>query len=370
MLLSRLAACVLALGVTTALPALAQPAGDLPVKVIESPRLTDDDLKQITAFIERFKAQLANEKDRNGVKVARMRLIEPLTNANVSVDFRIKYSEALVPVLDPLVRSEHDFIASNATQILGELATPRALDPIGVALADKREAVRFSAAYSCQRVFENLTRPSPGLTSVQASAVIDTVVARVSKEEDANVAQALVMALEAATEIPSAQLKDVRAYAVTSAAKSIAARAKAMDGKQEIHPSWRQVLWRANRLTRSALTQAPANEPRLSDEALKQVGGLAGHTMALVLRRMNAPGGIAPDERALLSQTVALAEASYYFAYSNKGGNPVDARLGKLVEDGDVKKFTDAVMEIIGPKKPLTSSAFGFPDDEFVPGKP
>lgn len=366
-LLSRLAACVLFVGVG-ALPAAAQPA-DLPPQVVTQAKLSDEDLKQLTAFIERYKAQLANDKDRNAVKVARVRLIEPLMNPQASVDFRIRYSEALSPVLEPLVKSTSDFIASNAVQILGELATPRAVERITAVLADKRPSVRYSASYAIQRVFENLLRSNPGLTSEQTRTLVDTVTTRLTSEDDANVAQGLVMALEAASEIPASQVRDVRAYSVTSAAKGVAARAKAMDGKQAIDPRWRQVIWRTARLTRTALTQAPPNEPRLTDDALKASGGLAGHTIALALRRVKN-GLPAGEERDILAQSVALAEATYFFASSNLGGKPNEAQLSKLVLEGDAAKFEAAAMDIIGPNGVLTSPTFGFPDNEFVPGKP
>lgn len=365
MLLSRLAACVLLL-CAAASPVLAQ-AG-LPDPLVERARLTDDDLRLIQQYVERYKAALGNTKDPNAVRVARNNLIEPLTNPEASVDFRIRYSEILVPLLDPLSQDKDDFIASNAVRILGELATPRAIERITSAMTDKRPAVRFSAAYAAQRTFENVKPPrSPGLTSEQAKGLIDLIAARVSAEDDANVAQELVSAFEAAAEIPSSQLKDVRAHAVANAARSVAARAKAMDGKTEIASGWRMVIWRANRLARTALTQAPAGEPRLSPEALKQVGGLAGHSLALALRR-HAAGVASAPERELLVQIVALAEASYYFAHSARGGgqNIVDKRLGQTLQAGDDARFRTDVLEVVGPNGALTGPDFGFPDNEFV----
>jgi hypothetical protein len=369
-LLPRLAACALLVGVAAS-PAMAQLS--IPDAVLTSPRLSDDDAKVLQAYIDKYKANLDKDADRNAVKVARNYLVEPLANPGVSVDFRIRYSGQLITVLDPLLKSTSDFVASNALQILGELATPGAVEKIVPMLADKRPTVRFSAAYACERVFENLMpNRSPGLTSTQATGLVDAVTARIAAEDDANVAQELVSALEAAAAIPAAALKDVRSAAVASAARSVAARAKGMDGKESLAAGWRGVLWRANRLTRTALTQAPASatEPKLSDEATKQAGALAGHTLALVLRRMQA-GIASPDERDMLAKIAALAEATYYFTHSARGGtpNPQGYKLDKLVGDLDAAKYEAGAMEIIGPNGALTSPAFGFPDDEFVPKK-
>ncbi len=369
-LFSRLAACVLMVG-AAALPAMGQ-AGDLPAQVTEAVRLTTAQEQQIQAFVAKYKDQLSKAGDPNAVKVARVRLIEPLMNPRVSVDFRMKYSAALVPVLDPLLSDKSDFVASNAAQIIGELATPTAVEKLIATLADKRPTVRFSAAYALQRTFENLMPPrGPGLTAQQVKNVIDSIKTRAAAEEDANVVQELVLALHAATEIPTAQLQDVRGYAVTAAASTIAVRAKAMDGKQELPSAWRVVLWRANRLTRTALTEAPANEAKLPTESLKQAGSLAGHTLALVLRRTQA-GIVTPAERDALAQMAALAEATYYFSHSaiHPDGGVKAFELGPMIKASEDKKFSDSVLEIIGPNGALTSPDFGFPDNEFVPKKP
>jgi len=362
-LISRLAACVLMVG-AAALPALGQQGLD--DKVTTQARLTDDDVRQIQQYADKYKDQLRSE-DPSAVKVARNHLIEPLVAPEVSVDFRLRYTLVLLPVLEPLLRHERDLIASNAARILGELGTPRAVDQIVQVFADKRPAVRYSATYAAQRVFDNLMPPrSAVLSSEQASRFIDAIAARMGVEDDANVVQGLVLALQAASSIPSTQLKDIRTYAVASAARSVAARAKAMDGKSELTPGWRSVFWRASGLTRTALTQAPPNEPRLTPEGLKQAGGLAGQTLALVRRRVQA-GVASPDEREMLAKIAALAEATYYFAHSAMGGESVkEYQFGPMLTANEDAKFVERVLEIIGPNGALTSQPFGFADTEFV----
>ena len=88
-----------------------------------------------------------------------MRLIEPLMNPRVTVDFRIRYTAALVPVLEPLLSDKSDLVASNAVLIAGELATPGGVEKVVQVFADSRPTVRFSAAYAAQRTFENLMPP-------------------------------------------------------------------------------------------------------------------------------------------------------------------------------------------------------------------
>jgi predicted metallopeptidase len=368
-LLSRLAASVLALGATSLAAHGQQGLGEA---VTEAARLSDDNQRQIQQFVDQHKADLAKAAEPAAVRAARVRLIEPLVKPTVSVEFRLAYSTALVPVLEPLVADKSDFVASNAVQVLGELATPRAVDQVTRALSDKRAAVRFSAAYAAQRTFENLMPPrGAGLTPAQVIAVVDEVSNRLSKEDDANVTQALILALEAASSVPSSQLAGVRSHAVANASARVAAIAKAVDAKGPVSPGLQAVLWRTNRLCRTALTEAPANEPRLSAEALKQTGGLAGHSLALVRRRLAAPQPPSADERDMLVKVVALAEASYYFAHSAIArGDVVDAKLAQALTAGDDAGFRSKVLDIIGPHGALTSPAFGFPPTEFVNEKP
>ena len=164
----RFATLVGALAVCAALglarPAEAQRA--LTQEIVESANLTQGDRDRIRTHVESNRSGLTG--DETAIRRARTELVEPMISGRPSVAFRIEYSRALEPVLQPLITDSRDIVAANALQVLGELATPGSTSLLVRGLSDPRPSVRYAAAFGYQRLFWNLKHATPALSQNDA----------------------------------------------------------------------------------------------------------------------------------------------------------------------------------------------------------
>lgn len=110
-------------------------------RVIE---LTEDQLRRMSQYAEYWCHQLtASESTTEQVETARRELMRPLTAVvQPSPVFRFEYGSIIVPVLELLIESDgNPHNSSNATVVLGELATRRSLELL-IRHADSRNETR------------------------------------------------------------------------------------------------------------------------------------------------------------------------------------------------------------------------------------
>ncbi len=205
----------------------------LPDAVIQAQTLTPEFVGLIQQYAADGSKNLGTD-DAELVKQSRNVLIAPFKSQNVSVEFRQKYSEILMPKLAPLVDGPRDLNATNALRVAGELATTEAAELLGKTLSDKRpDAVRLFAAMECGRVFEILNpdhakNAQPAVRPPELLSIIDKLGDRVLHEARSNVLDATVRALLAGARVNRDGFAGVRNKAVDVLCTQAAARAKAM----------------------------------------------------------------------------------------------------------------------------------------------
>jgi len=360
-----LALAALVLGAVVS-PAAAQ-LRDLPAQLIQQgTNFAEPQREQVRQYVEAFKADLSGE-DPMAMKRARAKLEEPLNNPQVSIAFRIEYGRHLLPVLETLARSDRDILAANAMHLAGELATPIASDLLmatpGVGLNDQRAPVRHAAAFGLKRTFEHLRATSPVFQERDAVRVIDALARRIATEEDPYVLEGYARAFEAAVMVPQGRVKGLRAAAAASLAGAMSQYVRANQDRLEAAGA----MIRAAQVLRDAVMGQglPADEPRLPNETLREVGGFGGDLIAVVSCRLANPGAGEPD-RPRLAAIAASGENVYYFAHSTLGsGTPLSLELAEKVRNGRDAEFAEAAARYIGKSGVLTASPFNLPADRF-----
>jgi hypothetical protein len=143
--------CVLAQGAFAAPRSLNQ--------FITNSSFTPGEQGMITEYVTHWCDELANS---NQPSRARKELVKYGNPAVTSIEFRLTYSDALVPRLETLVENGSDMAALNAVIVLGQLSTDRALDGALSLLDEEDEArwiIRCQAARACERLFQERTIP-------------------------------------------------------------------------------------------------------------------------------------------------------------------------------------------------------------------
>ncbi|HYE01675.1 MAG TPA: hypothetical protein VD963_00425 [Phycisphaerales bacterium] len=345
-----LTACLVGLA-----PAAALAQRDLPPEIVRGSDLSAVQTQQLGAYVAQHAPGLSG--DQVQVKRARLALLAPLKESQVSISFRLAYARALVPVLEPLLKHQNDLVAVNALQIAGELGTPDSPVLLAQGLTDGRAPVRYGAAFGHRRLFEVLASGTPALTPKQAIDAAGAVARVLAGETDAHVMEGCERALEAAARVPEAQLRGVRAEAVGMLARQIGERARGMSGTAPAE--FAGVLTRASKIASDAITLAhmDKNEPPLPPPTLAEVGRMAG-AILLSARARLAAGEVPERVRAALAQVVSAAEAAYFFAHSALGERPENRDLAGMVSGARDEDFAKAVEALAGAGGVLSRPPF------------
>lgn len=331
----------------------------LPSSIIDpaSGSLTADDKTQISRYVDANKAGLSGDTD--AVSKARRALLAPLRtgpNTRISPAFRIEYAAILAPFIEPLAAGKSDDAAINAVRIAGELGTKEGLRTLAAAMKDTRASVRLVAAMGYERTLWISRAGDPAIGARDALAAIKELEAALRSEKDANVADALVMALESGVRAPSDKLPGVRAEAVRALAAAAGERAT---GPEAINLA--AALARASGALQDAVAET---DPRmaLSRDSLKEAGGLAGELIALGVR---TDAAAQPDKtKAEITQLLKQGENLYFFAHQKMGpgSKPLKVDLDKSWPT-DTAKFKRDALQVLSV---LRADPFGFPETRFA----
>lgn len=332
----------------------------LPDSVPTSQQLTEAQQEEISRLVGSTKAGLAGEPA--AVRRARAALQQPLRVRGVSVDFRTRYTDALVPVLKPLVVSEKDAVAINALRLAGDLGTKQGLDLLVPALADKRASVRAAAALACAAAFHAARVEQPALSPSQVTPVLETLRRAIVSEKDPAVQDAVSVALAAAADIPNGHLEGVRARAAGTLALAVGELAQ---GAGPQAPAYGPII-RAGRTLFDLLSK---NDVDIGKEAMVEAGGYAGDVIALARRRLSS-GTIDDAERAQLALAVGQATRVIYFAQQRLGAPPVEAKLDTLIASSADAQFRTDAARLIDTGGAVTVAPFNFAADRFASRTP
>lgn len=294
----------------------------LPESIPTSASLSDNDRSALVQLIEESRPGLSGTSEQ--IKRSRNALIAPLRVRGITGTFRVEYSRLVVPVVQPLAKSEKEEVAINAVRIAGEVATRQALDVLDEAIKDSRPGVRMMAALGYVRAFGTAREGATPLIPAQVRPTIDLIAARLQAEKDPRVLEALVMALDSAIKVPDASIKDAAGWAMDALAAGTGKLA------QSATPDVEPALMKATKALFDAISGGTL---RVSPAALKEAGASAGDVVAAVVRRSAAEPS--DEERAMLAALADQSANVYYFAAQNLRGKPTQYKLGEAIRSSD-----------------------------------
>jgi hypothetical protein len=295
-----------------AAPALAQP-GSLDPTAITAQAPSEAQQQAIREYPSAPLRDLGSD-DPAAIRAARARLLEPLQNPQASVRFRQLYSDAIAPALARNAEGKSDRASVNALRILGELATPAAIDALEARLADPRLAVRYAAVAGLERSLASIRVTSPAITQDRVNQTIAKLGERLAAEADPDVAGVLTRALGTLFAFERAGFDNVRPLAISTLAAQF--RAKLPGLKEAPGRAMLPAMLTAAVAARDALTNSRLP---LTDTSRKDAAEVQGHAFAYVFRAVrNGELNDQPDARAIAAQVVAAAEAGITVASGNK----------------------------------------------------
>jgi len=353
--LTALMALTIAGGVTAT--AHAQGSCNLPDQTVAARTPTDVDTAAVRACVDANAAGLSGDYD--AIRQARQNLLTPLRASNVSIFFRLAYSDQLKPAITPLIANASDDIALNAVRIAGELGTIDGANLCVAALDDKRPAVRMMAAAGLARTFAVL-RETPTIQPGPFSGIETRLAAALAKEKDPEVIDGMAIAYESALQIPPGVVADAQNIALRSAATEFGKITR----QANLNPATLPALLRASKSMLDMLTAVAGSKPQ--NEALREAGAFGGDLLAYTLRRLRA-GEISPEDRQQLAVLVGQAQNMVSVSGTLLGQSPKAYRLNTLVAEGNDQQYFRDVMNLIGGEGDLIKAPFNHRRDRFIP---
>lgn len=260
--------------------------------------------------------------DYQQIKRVRDALISPLRQPRVTTEFRVNLESALRPVLREAAASENIHAALNALVIAGELAN--APDVLRAGLEDERADVRFMAASQLQRMFQIIGADSaPAVLAVNVDPAVKALSMRVGVEQDPAVAEALVLALDAAARIGTSGFEVVSQAAVEGLSNAVGDRIA-----KGVGPSFNPMVQRATDALGWVVREAAGTRARLDEKTRKGIARFVGDALthaACRVEKAGADGGISPEERERLTAIVGSAETLFGLVGTTLGDRNTDA---------------------------------------------
>lgn len=317
---SRLLGLAILTAATTVLSPLAIGQPVLPSPNTES--LSGTDRGSIEGYIAFYISQL-REGDVDAVEGARAALLVPLNDPDLTVPFRLAYTEALGQPLASMISAESDtHRIANALQVSGRLADRTSVRPIIAALESGDQAVQLAAASAIRNMLVELSLE--GVTPVQrrpADDLFSAARAAIRDSEDSIIAEALTSAVLGGS--ANTRMRDRGLAIVLSVARERAYTALTEDELQD--QAWPEAVRVALGEVRTRLVSAPADE-QFPREFLRDAADLAGIAFGMVRVELE----VASDESLALVQhrpLAVLAENVKNLAVSRATGQPVQAAV-------------------------------------------
>lgn len=321
--------------------------------------LNREQTSQISTYIAAHIADLRSDEPER-ISTARSRLLAPLERRGIGVPFRLAYSNALCPELEPLASAEPEIVAVNALRLLGEVATDRATNSLQTALDHPSPGIRYTGVYGLIRMYEAITAESPAVAPERCQALIGRLGEMIRNDPDPWILDACVRALIAAGAIDKPNFEALRAAAYTELASSVADRVRLLpmeeDGVDRLY-----FILRSTVATRDALSDRRS----LSSGAARAVADLGGNVLAFAAARIDR-GRLPDDERRLLVSLVSSSQATVFFAAGaimpDRPTPPVPPALGDLVRERRDADFLRMSRDEI---RKLYTDPYSFPAGRF-----
>jgi len=351
---------------------LISPAGtasaqaDLPAPIIQSTALTDAQKQEIASYanagLALFRSDTWSEARRG-----RDQILLPLSDAGVSVAFRLEYSRLLTDAMKAAAaKGQPDVRRLNALRVLGAIATAQSTGPIADHFADTSPSIRFMAAQAAGSAFRALATSSPALPSGDAVRLVNGLAKLVASDADIMVFDGAVIALVEATRVDQSGYGELRDAAFTQMAQTVGARVRAMPTDTTDETLVSAVL-RAGIASRDGLSIA---RTQASDAVSKELAGFGGDLIAYVLRRAQSGQMPPPGSgtlRSALEQLVSVGEANIFFALLNLKASRDPTTLADTLKSGagDAERsFVDQATTLL--RTTLTGAPLSFAADRFI----
>lgn len=343
--------------------ALAQPlgVGRLPQQIVtKTTELSQDEARQLREFVARHAGQLASA-DTQARSSARQALSQPLRDSQISVQFRLAYSRALVPELERAYEAGDRGAKIAILLLAGEIATDQSVRLAQANIANSDPILRYQAAFGIGLTLNAVATRSPAITRQSVDRLIDTLSSRIAAEQDPWVLDRVVRSLSAAIGITAQGFEGAKSRTVALLADGVAQRVASLaaDGNQSEQAGLNRpillVLLRAAEIVQQSLTRPP-----ISDTEAVAGARLGGELLALVSRVM-ASGSASPEQRQLLIQIASTGENAIFFARSNhsrRRASPSPTTAGQALANRDNQGFMRQIEPLIGQGGALTSEPF------------
>lgn len=322
-----------------------------------------DDQQQIGALVASAAQELGSD-DASVSQRGRDRLLTPLLCPGVSVAFRLEYGKAVEPAMAPMVTAQNDRVAVNALRVLGELRTSGSIRMLGQALQSDRAVIRFGAASGFRTL---LSSSDAGFPEREIERALDAVRGALQREQDAQVADALVVALASTGASPDARTRAMGMMAETVAGRLKSLRAGAMG---DAAPVWTALAYRAVFVSRQALIE-DLGRGGVNNDFARSGAVLAGQVLAMARELVSDPGARAQSSLMQdLGGAVGVAEGLAVFSHNaltQQRINETNLRgsFESAVASGNPAPFVEAVGAWIGPAGRLTKAPYNAKPADF-----
>lgn len=347
-------------------PVLGQPGSGLPQGVVGSATIGSSEQKAIDDHVARWLGDLSS-KEADKVKKAREALVAPVLEQNVTVPFRLAYSQALVAgKLGDLCKSDQETTAINALRLAGEVAEIQTVGLVREGFSDKRSAVRYAAVFAALRTFEQMSPATRAVAipSNTAEQLVSSVASALNKDkEEVLIVDAASRALLSAARIDRPKYEGVSKQASVEVCAGLAKRLAAA-GKDDATVVEAGV--RAAGQFQALL--GGAKGAQVDAGVRKEAAGLGADLIAWVCRQLNAGAVPQQDVKGREAYAVALAAGENTVLSAVKAaGTPVPGAVlvpsfQLATKGGDAKVVVDAtrmVSDVLGkPPFDLPASRF------------
>jgi hypothetical protein len=330
-------------------------------------RLTAADRSALQTYTEFFLDQLQSG-DIDEVESARAALLRPLNDPDLTVPYRLAYTQSLgQPLADLLTDLRDRHRVANALNISGRLADRTSVGPIVNAIQDDDLATRLAGSSALNAMMLELSRP--GVTPVQRRPIDDLLQAAreaIRTAEDGETVESLSAAVMGGR--ADAELRDRGlAIIVTTARERAIQEISAVDLNET---AWPEAVRLGLGEIRTRLVTAAADEnfPR---EFLRDATDLAGIGLALAGGAIEAADDTSDALRRHLALAI-VAENVAQLAISRATGDavaPLVVRNAILdaIEEQDPAAARDAIRSLIEPGGAIDDSPFDLDINRYNP---
>lgn len=368
---------------TLAISSQASAQRTLPDEVVTEPTPSPASHQRIAEYVEAAMSDFqSGQPDR--FRRGRQDLQRPLMNVAISPGFRNAYGEAVQPRLERIASGEYGEEASVvAVQLLGELATERAIAALERFQNEDRSVMRYAAAYGMAKALRAVQSTSPAIGPDRVGWIVDRLKSGLAREKDPVVGYMYVRGLMTASarEQPPA-FAPIRTRALMSLASVCGERLRGLEAREE-DIALLPALIGAGAFLRDVLAEDVFSRS-LPREVVAECAGTGGDMLAYVNRQIRAgdrgafPPIAAGDPEAAQNvkrqrrlnavALTALGEAIVMFAKdAMQAGTPGPApNLAQHLEAAQPAGDALFLREVRSVFVMLTQTPFSFPDQRFL----